>query len=107
LPAHLDEKGARLFADRASCLDAADADHMPVHILQAVGALLLGGEGAKVRLGIIGAVVLARTLLQVSIHSMLPKNALEAQCMLCCTVDPAARLLWQTYDRKCPIEDPS
>jgi hypothetical protein len=30
-----------------------------------VGALLLRGEGTKARLGVIGAVVLARTLLQV------------------------------------------
>jgi hypothetical protein len=42
-----------------------------VHAPQAVGALLLGGEGAKVRLGIIGGVVLARTLLQVPARLML------------------------------------
>lgn len=40
--------------------------------LQAVGALLLGGEGAKARLGVIGAVVLARTLLQVSAPPLFP-----------------------------------
>ncbi len=38
--------------------------------MQAVGQLLLGGEGAKARLGLIGCVVLARTLLQDRIASL-------------------------------------
>jgi hypothetical protein len=37
---------------------------------QAVGALLLRGEGTKARLGVIAAVVLARTLLQVSLCAL-------------------------------------
>lgn len=40
------------------------------HRHQAVGGLLLGGEGAKARLAMIGAVVLARTLLQDRIASL-------------------------------------
>ncbi len=80
--------GLQLLSDRTASLFKSPALNLPAQVclaespdmvltgwccadsVQAVGALLLGGDGAKARLGMIGAVVLARTLLQDRIASL-------------------------------------